>query len=324
MVGTILKALCGLAEALAILAGLGCLAAAVLAQGGRFNARLDALTHFAPFWAAGALLVLVFGLTLSSPRVRPWMLGIGGLGLLAAGALIAPELTRPMSPRAPANAPGQIKIIQLNGWESNRDIKSTARWLAAQHADIIVVEEAKPPLREAIRKATGYKMTIELSKAAIFHHAPTVPTAVPLGPPWKTWPSLVRASFEGPNGPYTVVGVHYVWPTWPLQALQRRRLAETLDHYERSRLIVVGDFNLTPWSFALRRQDARFGLERRTRAMFTWPAQPFANGRLTSPAPFLPIDHVYAGSGWRTVSITRGPRLPSDHYPVIVVLAPAT
>ena len=32
------------------------------------------------------------------------------------------------------------------------------------------------------------------------------------------------------------------------------------------------------------------------------------------------LDQVYAGAQWKTVSIERGPRLASDHYPVIVVL----
>ena len=37
-------------------------------------------------------------------------------------------------------------------------------------------------------------------------------------------------------------------------------------------VIVAGDFNSTPWSFSLRRQDRWFGLERRTRALPSWPA----------------------------------------------------
>jgi endonuclease/exonuclease/phosphatase (EEP) superfamily protein YafD len=82
-------------------------------------------------------------------------------------------------------------------------------------------------------------------------------------------------------------------------------------------MIIAGDFNSTPWSFALRRQDRLFGIERRTRALATWPARTL---RSEAPFPFLPIDHVYAGKGWRTVSMQRGPRLGSDHYPVIVVL----
>nr|QQZ48664.1 hypothetical protein JKL49_14190 [Phenylobacterium glaciei] len=46
-----------------------------------------------------------------------------------------------------------------------------------------------------------------------------------------------------------------------------------------------------------------FGLERRTKALFSWPA--YLGAKV--PFPFLPIDHVYAGKGWRTVSVKRGP-----------------
>ena len=40
------------------------------------------------------------------------------------------------------------------------------------------------------------------------------------------------------------------------------------------------------------------------------------------PLPVLPIDHVYAGPGWATVSVERGPSIGSDHYPLVVILAP--
>jgi endonuclease/exonuclease/phosphatase (EEP) superfamily protein YafD len=85
-------------------------------------------------------------------------------------------------------------------------------------------------------------------------------------------------------------------------------------------LIVGGDFNLTPWSFGLRRQDARFGLVRLTRAMATWPAGKISHWRLNLPFPLLAIDHLYAGKSWRVVSVTRGPVLGSDHYPIVAVL----
>ena len=78
----------------------------------------------------------------------------------------------------------------------------------------------------------------------------------------------------------------------------------------------MGDFNATPWSFTLQRLDHEFGLIRRDRALFSWPIWPHL------PAPFLPIDHVYAGDGWATVKVERGPKLGSDHYPVILTLAP--
>ena len=88
----------------------------------------------------------------------------------------------------------------------------------------------------------------------------------------------------------------------------------------RERLIVTGDFNSAPWSFQRRRWDKAFGLVRRERAIPSWPAQ--AVGRLPWLGAFLPIDHVFAGPGWATVSARRGPRLSSDHYPLVVTLAP--
>ncbi len=87
--------------------------------------------------------------------------------------------------------------------------------------------------------------------------------------------------------------------------------------------ILAGDFNAAPWSFALRRQDAalqNLGLARLTRALFTWPTPRFRRFALPSPVPLLPIDHVYAGANWRAVSVTGGPPLGSDHFPVVVTV----
>ena len=67
--------------------------------------------------------------------------------------------------------------------------------------------------------------------------------------------------------------------------------------------------------------DGLFGLERRTRALFTWPAGRFSRLRFAAPFPILAIDQVYAGSDWKTVAVRRGPELGSDHYPVVVELA---
>jgi endonuclease/exonuclease/phosphatase (EEP) superfamily protein YafD len=121
-----------------------------------------------------------------------------------------------------------------------------------------------------------------------------------------------------------VVGVHYAWPTDPRrQQYQEARLASILAAVDRSRAIVAGDLNSTPWSFSRRRWDERFGLIRRTRAVFSWPALTQAQFPVLGAVPFLPIDHVYAGSGWATVDVERGPKLGSDHYPIVVTLAPA-
>jgi endonuclease/exonuclease/phosphatase (EEP) superfamily protein YafD len=322
MMGMILKALSGLGDGLAFALALTCLGAAMGAQGGRFSPRLDILAHFAPLWLLGATLALTYALTLATPNLRLLIGTLGAVGMLAAGALIVPELVRPMSPKAPRDASHQIKIIQFNAWRKNPDVERTADWLVAQNPDVIAVEEMSPRLGEAILRRRHYSVAHGIGQVTILSRSDPLPATFSLGPNWEELPGISRARLPAPDGgAYDVVGVHYLWPTVPFQLKQRAAMVQVVGRADHKRLIVVGDFNLTPWSFALRRQDGQFGLERRTHALFTWPVRPFARGRLRAPVPFLPLDQVYAGSDWRTVSITRGPKLGSDHLPVVVVLA---
>ena len=91
-------------------------------------------------------------------------------------------------------------------------------------------------------------------------------------------------------------------------------VAGVVKNLDSSSLLLGGDFNSTPWSFARRRDDRAFGLQRLTRGMFSWPAWA---GALTA----FPIDHVYAGADWRLLDVRRGPNLGSDHYPLVVRVA---
>jgi endonuclease/exonuclease/phosphatase (EEP) superfamily protein YafD len=92
--------------------------------------------------------------------------------------------------------------------------------------------------------------------------------------------------------------------------------------------IVSGDLNSTPWSFALQGLERDMGLARVTHALPTFPAMAYQGDGLLGRAKeipgvfaFAPIDHVFAGSAWKAVSVRRGPKTGSDHYPIIAVLA---
>lgn len=320
-------AVSGLAVGLIFALGLICAAAAAIGLGGRFSPRLDVATHFAPFWLAGGLIVALYALTLAPREFRPVLAALGAVAAVAAAAVIAPEFLRPMSPRAPAGAPNQVKVIQFNAWRENQEIEPTAQWLAAQHADVVVMEEAPFALMDRVAELGGLHLSCRNCGVAILTRAE------PLPPPPKPHrstkssdrrgrPPIAQARVIIDGRVVSLVGVHTVWPTQSLwQMAQGQYLATRLDPKAKARMILVGDFNSTPWSFGRRREDAMFGLERRTRALFTWPARLVLDGQITLPFPFLPIDHIYAGSDWRTVSVKRGPRLGSDHYPVVAILA---
>jgi endonuclease/exonuclease/phosphatase (EEP) superfamily protein YafD len=99
-------------------------------------------------------------------------------------------------------------------------------------------------------------------------------------------------------------------------------LRQVVSMLPRERMVLGGDFNSTPWSFRRQRDDRLLGLTRRDRAIATWPTGHSGLWPWPAPFPLLPIDHIYAGPGWATTGVRRGPRLGSDHYPLIVTLAP--
>jgi endonuclease/exonuclease/phosphatase (EEP) superfamily protein YafD len=301
---------------------LGAAVLSVAAHGGRFSERLDVLTHFAPVYAALAAAGLILGL-MQAGAIRWVAVGAGLVGLAASLWLMAPEALRTdVGPQADAGAPGAIKVVQFNAWGGNARASEAAEWLLAQDADVIFLQEGGR-LRDALVKRGGYRPTCG-------HCASLILTR---GEPDEVYaPSrferervfVAAATLKDANGRYTVVGAHRHWPVRFAQAgRQTVQLAALLGNYDRDRLILAGDFNSTPWSFARRREDVSLGLIRRTRFLPTWPAERVSHNRLPAPFPYLPIDHVYAGPGWATVSVTRGPRLGSDHYPVVVTLAPA-
>lgn len=299
------------------LTGLACLA-------GAFSDRLDALTHLAPIWLAcglaGGLLSAVF----SRDEERKAILGIALVAVVAIGVLVGPEIAA--SWRRPAKASGPtLKLVQFNLWADNHDPDATLQWVLAQNADIITVEEgggAAWPIVKRLRAAYPYYVTCNgkrgcdtwifsrwrmVDQRGFYQDDRTLPGA------WAT--------LRYPGGDFTIAATHFVWPfpAGPQQA-QSRKLVANLAGFQRETLIVTGDFNSTPWSWNLRRQDKALGLERRTRALASWPSGDFSRVA-RAPLPILPIDHVYAGKAWKTVKVERGPVLGSDHRPVVVTFS---
>lgn len=294
-----------------------CAGAAAAAQNGQSSLRWDILAHFAPVWFVGALACGVVALVAFNGVARWLVLGMSAAGMVFAGMLISPELTRSTGPTIGPEAARQLKVVQFNVWHNSPDPRKNLDWLLREDPDIAVIEETTPALREMIRASGRWHVTCPTCEVEIL--SKTRPIAAGLG---RERGPITRATFRDQDGEFTVIGVHNAWPSDTDQPGQEARLAEVIARFPRDRTIVTGDFNSAPWSFQRRAWDTRFGLIRRDRALFSWPARQYKRLRWLGFLPFLPIDHVYAGDGWATVSITRGPRLASDHYPVVAILAP--
>lgn len=296
--------------------GLVSAGAAALAHGGRFSQRLDVLTHFAPLYLAVGVVVLVAAIFAER---RPMIAVLGAVAVVASLALMAPELLRGRSATAPAGAAGQIKVIQFNAGQASDRLEARLAWLAKEDPDVLVVEDSLPVFQTALTHRLGRHMACgRTCEVAIFTREAPALIESPRRGRYGLGPAVAVAHVDHPAGAFAVVGTHYVWPIYLRTHRENgARLLQIVQPMAKDRLILAGDFNSTPWSFARRREDAALGIERRTHALPTWPA----NGAFG--LAFLPIDHLYAGRGWRTVSVRRGPRLGSDHYPVVAVLAPS-
>lgn len=307
----------------ALMLGLVGFGMAAACLGGMFSDRLDAFTHAMPLWLAMGVGAVVLGGAFARGGERWVMVGLGAATMLACAALMGPELLAAQRFKPATEAPSDLKVIQFNAWHENRTPKKSIDWLLAQDADVIVLEEGAAdalPLVKALRAEYPFASCDKASRCETWIFSRKKMIARGGMPTEAPYLSGAWATLADPRGAFTVVGVHYTWPVpaGPQQA-QGRKLAGALKAFDHEGLILTGDFNSTPWSFTLKRQDEMLGLRRWTLAMPSWPAGKFSRV-VAAPAPFLPIDHVYAGSQWHAVKVERGPSLGSDHRPIIATL----
>jgi endonuclease/exonuclease/phosphatase (EEP) superfamily protein YafD len=300
-----------------------CLCGSLASQVGRWSVGLDLWANAAPLWLSGSALA-GFGALAAWRAPTRGRLAVGAasaLGVIAAGALIAPEVSRPDPALGPSSAP-RLRIIQINiGGSGLARPEPAAAWLAAQHPDLIFVDDADASFIAALRRA-GFLWTRGTAWTGIASREPLFRSKVVFSAhDWRTMPDMARARVSTADGPAELIATHLVRP-WTRSGAQEAELSSLRSlaaRYDRSRLIIAGDLNLTPWSFALRRLDHTMGLTRRDRAAFSWPAR--LKG-VAWPLPFMPLDHLYAGEGWRTLRVAVGPAIEATHYPLIVDLQP--
>jgi len=318
----------------ALSGGAVCAAGALAGQLGRWSERFDLFNHAAPLWLAGGLAAMLLSFAASGwARRLPLFLGLAAV--VAAGWQVVPVAARHQAQISaasgiPAAAP-RLKLILFSVYAGNKEQTRAANWLLAQKADVIVLTEGDgfdAPTRARLLAAYPHhngEGDVILSRWPMRDHGRFEREPRPTSMFFKGGYSVI----DGPGGPFTVVGVHYTWP-YPLrfQARQRREFARYIATLPSETTIVSGDFNSTPWSFALLNLERRMGVQRLTHGEMTFPARQYRGKgirdrarRLPAWFAFAPIDHVFAGSAWRAVKVTRGPKLGSDHFPVVVELA---
>lgn len=310
-----------------LLVAFGCAALGLAAWAAWLTPTLDFAGNLAPIALPAALLCGLIWLAGPAPR-KP--LATGPLALIAVIAwtlLIVPDITqRFLTRRAPAAAE-TLKVVQFNVYRDDWD--HTAQkldWIRREKPDIVLLEEASGaaafPLVSALARDYPYQVSCIagsfICDATIFSRRQPLAQGRSTGQPNQ--PNFAWARFRGGGGDYAVVALHAHWPIPDgRQPRQLHRLSADIAALKVQDVILGGDFNASGWSHPLQRFDNRSGLVRQTHALPTFPSSRIGKMNLPVSVPILPIDHFYAGGGWKTVSVRRGPDLGSDHYPLVAV-----
>lgn len=277
-----------------------------------------ALALFRPQLTLVLLVATVVALALG-PR---WV-GIAGLGLAVLGvALLVPALTDPR-PEPPIDDRPVVRVLALNLWARNDDVDAVSRLIERERPDVVALSELTPAwaralapvLREHRVRATAPGPGT--SGIGLYGRGPlrgAVVVRVPRGG---------RHALEGrialPDG-----RTAWLLVTHPPSALlpgdqgAHEEALSAIGGWARahgSSAVVCGDLNAPAWTRSLRRALAAGDL----RALLpgglvagSWPALP--------PPLRISIDGCLVGRGVRARA-ELGPRVGSDHLPVLVELA---
>lgn len=308
---------------------------------------LDAFNHLQPFLFIGTLVGFFLVLVLfSNHRARAGMLALAATGFLASAVIVIPEQVRGLFPHGGAGSGQQvIKIMSHNLFGLNYDMARMADIILREDPDIIALQEYFDEQREGLHPLITSQYPYfnlcagrKQSHVALYSKMPFVVetgTRCAQNAEAENNPvaRIVARFTDRDDTDFVVVTTHLNWPVQinPLlsndldfgQKLVAMTARKQLEWLELSTAIaqievphvLIGDFNSTSWSYALRQFNRTTGLTRYSHGLFTYPKLYFIRGWRETPA-FLPIDHMMASDGIQVQLARVGDKTGSDHLPL--------
>jgi len=292
----------------------GCGLATLFSFLGRFGWFFDLFSHFhlQYAWALGVVVVIL-------ALLRQWW------PLAAALLLLSPHLVclsyyAPVRTAVPAGDSAALQVVAFNVLRSNQRYEEVLGFLQESDADILLLvevdedwlaalrplEKSHPHFRQ-IARSDNFGMAV-YSRFPIRSHDETavVPGQLPC--------MVTRIDWDG--RPLTVIGAHPYPPIGGSGARIRDEYLAQLGTLARqasadSEVIVLGDFNTTPWAHGFRdllESGSLLDSGKYRGFHSTWKRR--------NPVFSLPLDHVLHSAGLETLDRWVGPDLGSDHRPV--------
>jgi endonuclease/exonuclease/phosphatase (EEP) superfamily protein YafD len=212
------------------------------------------------------------------------------------------------------------RIMLSNVLQKNREYQRVKDFICSANPDFVVLIEVNQPWleqMEAIRPQYPYLQSAPRTDdygIAIFSRVPVASCKIQFY--GDTDRPTITAQFELEEQILTIVAPHPSPPKNPRGAkLRNRQLSEIAEFIadQNNPCLLVGDLNITPWSPHFKDLLQNSGLKE-SRIGFgvqpTWPT--------TNPFLYVPIDHILISKEICVQSQKLGPRVGSDHLPVLV------
>lgn len=274
----------------------------------------ELFSHFRMQLLATQCVLLIAFLVLRRPM---WALIIGAVGVIN-GVAVRDYLVPVRDFAGAEDRAVEIRVLTANVLASNSDPAKFVDLIEAEEPDVFAVLEFTQTFAEALDSLTeNYPNQILIPQRGPFGIAV-----------YSRWPIVGRnvlelegitgidAEIMDARGAWHFIAEHHVPPMNSDMAALRNRQLVRLGQYVNTIAaprVVVGDFNITPFSPWFRDFAEQTTLENALRGRgpsYSWPE--------FFPLLGIPIDHVLVSPEFTVVDYHRAGDIGSDHFPVIV------
>lgn len=213
--------------------------------------------------------------------------------------------------------PGEraIRVAHFNLFVHNRDFDAVEAEIRRLDADVISLIEFTDDKQELLPRLRGlYPYQADCATEPACHLA--ILSKLPMNrlESKGLWPGppFISVTMQDALQGLTIYGVHTT--RFPHSRAQLRQVDALVKHLESAsgKMIMMGDFNATPFSRVTSTLSQGLGINRLTR-LPTWPS--------AVEVPQLAIDHIFASQGIRVLAAQQiGKSAGSDHYPIVMTL----
>lgn len=312
------------AQILLYLAASGVAIASLLSFAGSFWWIFELLEHFRPQYC----LILILAIIVGGISHKPWCF-IWFLPLALNLALILPLFfTSDQVNSSPNNT---LKILHANLDHDNPNTTPAIEYLKSQNANLLLLQEvtskwltaleSMPQYRVVkslpLENSQGWAMLLPVKTSSTFE---IVSTKIIKLPAYSNRP-LLEIIIRWNNQEVAILSFSAARPNKSnFQAIEFNELAQWSQRQQKANkreVIVIGDFNSTPWSSRFRKFAHDSNLYNSQRG---FGFQPTWNAGFP-PLLMVAIDHCLHTQSIKTINRNIGSNLGSDHLPLVVELS---